>query len=100
MGQIRRQCSTTTVTLTVPGASGVGGNGLCMDLIDRPDEVERALNEVRAVTQSTTLLKPATWRGGDRSGWAPFYEGRFATIQCDYICLIGPKQARRFALPR
>ena len=62
----------------------------------------RALSEVRA------LYKPiyeALFEAGNMGrrgsiGWAPFYcEGRFATIQCDYICLIGPKQARRFALP-
>jgi hypothetical protein len=33
-------------------------------------------------------------------GWAPFYcEGKFATIQCDFIGVIGPEDARRFVIP-
>jgi 5-methyltetrahydrofolate--homocysteine methyltransferase len=33
-------------------------------------------------------------------GWAPFWcDGRFATIQCDFICMVSPEQSRRFILP-
>ena len=79
-----------------------GAERLCMDLIDRPGEVEAALQQVRGLYRP---MYEALYADGDMArrgslGWAPFYtEGKFATIQCDYICLISPRQARRFAIP-
>jgi hypothetical protein len=79
-----------------------GAEALCLDLIDRPAEIEAMLERVRALYAP---MYEALYEAGGMArrgsiGWAPFYsEGRFATIQCDYICLISPRQARRFALP-
>ncbi len=79
-----------------------GAERLCLDIIERPDEVEAALHTVRGLY---VPIYEGLFAAGDMGrrgsiGWAPFYcEGKFATIQCDYICLISPEQARRFALP-
>lgn len=33
-------------------------------------------------------------------GWAPFYsEGRMATIQCDFICMVSPEVSRMMIIP-
>jgi hypothetical protein len=33
-------------------------------------------------------------------GWTPFYcRGKFATIQCDFACMISPPMCRRFVIP-
>jgi hypothetical protein len=79
-----------------------GMQRLCVDMVDRPDEV------LDAITRARRLYAPIydqLYAAGDMArrgsiGWTPFYcEGKFATIQCDYICLISPRQARKFAIP-
>ncbi len=79
-----------------------GPENLCMDIIDCPGEIERVLKEVRLLY---TPVYEGVYEAGDMKsrgtiGWAPFYcEGKFATIQCDFICMIGPEDARRFVIP-
>lgn len=79
-----------------------GAENLCTDLIDRPDEVEGALDQVtRAFEAAYDGLFCAS--GMDDTGsstWLPFYaEGKFAAVQCDFVCMISPEQARRFLYP-
>ena len=79
-----------------------GSQDLCMDLINNGDEVERVLKEVRHLYQP--VYENLYFSGGmDKRGtigWSPIYcEGKSAVIQCDFICLIGPKHARRFVIP-
>jgi len=79
-----------------------GSQRLCLDLIDCPDQVEAAMLKVR-------LLFPrvydALWEAGNMSergtlGWAPFYcSGKYNTIACDFLYLIGPEHGRRFVMP-
>jgi len=83
--------------------AGIRGPGkLCLDLIDCPDNVEKAMDAVRAMYMP---LYDAVYEAGqmnDRGtiGWAPFYcQGKFACLQSDIICMIGPEQFRRFVLP-
>ncbi|MGQ9628817.1 MAG: hypothetical protein ACUVXI_00700 [bacterium] len=79
-----------------------GPENLCVDIIDCPDEVERVLKEVRALYAPVyeALYEAGDMRRRGSIGWAPFYsEGKFATIQCDFICMIGPEHARRFVIP-
>ena len=75
----------------------------CMDFYDSPELIERAM------TESTNIF-PGMYRalvdagnmGGDRGtiGSHPFWcDGKFATIQCDFIALIGPEIFRRFIMP-
>jgi len=79
-----------------------GAQRLCFDMVDRPQEIERMMCQVRPLFAQ---VYEGVYEAGDMArrgtiGWAPFYcEGRFATIQCDYMCLISPEQARRFAIP-
>jgi hypothetical protein len=79
-----------------------GPNELCLDMMDCPDEIEAAMGAVRALYMP---LYEAVYEAGDMKnrgtiGWAPFYcEGKFACLQSDVICLIGPEHTRRFAIP-
>jgi hypothetical protein len=80
-----------------------GGERLSMDFYDAPEQIERAMTEVRALYAPIyDRLYAAGGMGADTGslGWAPFWcDGRFATIQCDYICLISPEMSRRFVIP-
>jgi len=79
-----------------------GAEKLCLDIVDRPDEIERMMEQVRPlyVPVYEGVYEPGEMERRGTIGWAPFYcEGRFATIQCDYICLISPEQSRRFVIP-
>lgn len=79
-----------------------GPENLCMDIIDCPDEVERVLKEVRVLYPYVYegIYKAGDMKSRGTIGWAPFYcEGKFATIQCDFICMISPEKARRFVIP-
>jgi 5-methyltetrahydrofolate--homocysteine methyltransferase len=38
--------------------------------------------------------------GRGTGGWLPYFcEGRYATVQCDFSCLLSPAQFAEFALP-
>lgn len=75
---------------------------LLMDLLDTPELVDRAMAEVRAFYRP---VYEAIYEAGDMVcwgtiGWLPFYcEGRFATVQSDVICMLSPRQFRRWVLP-
>lgn len=80
-----------------------GPERLCVDLYDCPDDVERALADVRATYPH---VYDALYTAGGMSaatgtiGWIPFWcDGRSATIQCDFLCMISPEFSRRFVLP-
>jgi hypothetical protein len=80
-----------------------GPDRLCLDFYDCPELVERAMRDVRRLYQPIYNRLYAA-AGYDHtigaSGWAPFWcEGKFATIQCDFICLVGPEISRRYILP-
>lgn len=74
----------------------------CMDLMDVPDDVEAAVNSMR---RSYAPIYDGLFEasGMDKTGsssWLPFYcENKFGIVQCDFICLISPSQARRFLYP-
>lgn len=80
-----------------------GAERLCMDFIDTPDFVGRAMRDVRA---SYRRIYEGLYEAGGMSpatgtiGWAPFWcKGRFATIQCDFICMVSPEMSRRHIIP-
>lgn len=79
-----------------------GPQQLCMDCLDRPEDIDKAMAAVR---RSYRPIYDALYHasGQDSTGtstWLPMYcEGKFATIQCDFICMIGPEHLRRFVLP-
>lgn len=79
-----------------------GGACLCMDLIDIPEIIDRAMADVRRLYAP---IYDALYRAGHMGstgtcGWVPAYHPvRTNTIQCDFAALIGPEHFRRWALP-
>ena len=78
-----------------------GTQELCFDLVDCPDEVDRAMRQVRALYAP---VYEAVYAAGDMrrgaTSWLPSYcEQRYAVVECDVICLLGPRHARRFVIP-
>jgi hypothetical protein len=80
-----------------------GPERLCMDFYDCPDLVARAMADVRA---TYPYVYESLYEAGGMSpatgtvGWIPFWcEGRFATIQCDFLCMISRELARQYVLP-
>ncbi len=75
---------------------------LCLDLIDRPEAIDRAMESVRALYPP---IYEALYRAGRMDetgacGWVPaYFPGRTNTIQCDFAALIGPEQFRRWVRP-
>lgn len=79
-----------------------GPEDLCLDIMDYPDEVEKALNKIRALYAPIyeKIFEKGNMKRRGSIGWAPTYcEGRFAVVQCDFICMLSPQQARRFVIP-
>ena len=76
---------------------------LCLDILDEPEQVARAMREVRALYQPVyDGLYEAAGRDEETGtiGWIPTWsDGRFATIQCDFICMVSPAIAREFIIP-
>jgi len=79
-----------------------GGDRLCVDLVDVPEVIDRAMADVRALYRPVYDGLYEAGRMGETgtTGWVHAYHPvRTNTIQCDFAALIGPKQFRRWALP-
>ena len=75
---------------------------LCMDIMDDPATVQRALANVRELYREMyeALYEAGAMAGRGSIGWLPYYsEGRYATVQCDFACLLSPAQFDEFVLP-
>ncbi len=75
---------------------------LCMDLLDCPELVHRAMASVRQLypVVYNTLYEAAGMADTGTGGWLPYWsEGRYATVQCDFACLLSPAQFGEFVLP-
>lgn len=67
---------------------------LCMDCLDVPDALDRAMSDARKVF-------PYLWdniRQAGRFDEMP-WKGWATTLQCDFSCLIGPEMFRRWVQP-
>jgi hypothetical protein len=79
-----------------------GPQDLCVDIMDCSDDVEKTLMEVRKLF---IPVYSAIYEAGDMEkrgsiGWEPYYcERKFATIACDFICMLGPEDGKRFVIP-
>lgn len=80
-----------------------GAENLSMDFYDHPGELIRAMLDVRALYRP---IYDGLYAAGGMSeesgtvGWIPGWcGGRFATIQCDYLCMVSPEFSRRYILP-
>lgn len=77
-----------------------GPERLCMDLLDSPHAVDRAMASARAVF-------PAVWRAVAEAGRMDergYCQGIYAPdgaayLQCDFSCMMSPEQFRRWVLP-
>ena len=79
-----------------------GGDKLCIDLIETPELIDRAMADVRALYRPiyNALFHARGMDGVGTLGWvAAYHPARTNTIQCDFAALIGPRQFRRWALP-
>ena len=77
-----------------------GSERLCMDLIDQPEMIDRAMDSARAVFRELWDAITADARMYEHGFAHDVYsmEGA-ATLQCDFSCMIGPEMFRRWVLP-
>ena len=68
-----------------------GAERLCMDLIERPDVIDRAMEDSMAVYDYlyNRMFKQYGLQG----------KAGFVVVQCDFSCMISTPMFRRFALP-
>jgi hypothetical protein len=79
-----------------------GRESLALDLMDCPETIQRAMAQVRPYFGIfyDAIYQAGQMRPRGTIGWTPFYcRGKFATIQCDFLCMISPAMARRFVIP-
>lgn len=79
-----------------------GPERLCADLLDVPEKIDRAMRAVRRafVPAFEGVEKAGRLPERGYTGWLPFYcEERFAVLQCDFACMVGPEHFRRWILP-
>ena len=79
-----------------------GPDRLCMDLLDCPEHIHRAMADARRLYPQVydTLYLAGNMAGRGTGGWLPYFaEGRYATTQCDVACLLSPPQFNDFVLP-
>lgn len=75
---------------------------LCMDFYDFPEKVKQAIKEISKTYPViyNELYKAGNMKETGTSCWIPLWcEGKFATIQCDFIYMLGPDIFREFILP-
>ena len=77
-----------------------GPENLLMDLYDTPDEIHKRLRECHAVFEEMLqahfdIIHPTS--NGFNSSWcSATCHGRFATIQNDFCCMVGPEMFDEF----
>ncbi|MHB1485648.1 MAG: uroporphyrinogen decarboxylase/cobalamine-independent methonine synthase family protein [Saccharofermentanales bacterium] len=77
-----------------------GPENLCMDLIDDPELIDRAMADARAVFPKIWNAVKDAGRFEENGYCNTFYsmEGA-ATLQCDFSCMISSEMFRRWVLP-
>jgi 5-methyltetrahydrofolate--homocysteine methyltransferase len=79
-----------------------GPERLCVDLLDQPERIDRAMALVRRAFAPVfeAVESAGGMAGRGYTGWLPFYsETRFAVLQCDFACMVSPEHFRRWILP-
>ena len=79
-----------------------GPQDLCVDLLDAPERIDTAMRAVRRAFEPVFegIEKAGNLADTGYIGWLPFYcEERFAVLQCDFACMVGPEHFRRWILP-
>jgi hypothetical protein len=83
-------------------SSLLGPAQLCIDLMEQPDAVLRAVKQVDALYEPVyaALFKAGRMDEFGSTSWSDMWsEGRTQTVQCDFCCMISGEHFRRFALP-
>ena len=77
-----------------------GPERLCMDLIDCPHEIDKAMDEARALFRPLWDAISDAGRMRENGYFQCMYsmEGA-AMLQCDFSCMISPEMFRRWVLP-
>ena len=78
-----------------------GPDRTCMDLLDMPEVIHRAMASARQLYAPTynALYETGNMAGRGSCGWLPYFcEERYATTQCDFACLLSPAQFNEFVL--
>lgn len=79
-----------------------GPQQLCMDLYECPELIERATVQARALFPViyNRIFTAGGMENSGSVGWIPFWcQGKYASIQADFICMVSPDMARRFIIP-
>lgn len=79
-----------------------GPSQLCMDLIERPEAVLRALAQVAALYRPIydAIFQAGRMAEFGSTSWSDMWsERRTQTVQCDFCYMISPEHFRKFALP-
>lgn len=75
---------------------------LCYALMDAPQELERQLARVNATFGQVYDIFHAAGNMAQMgtTNWIPIWcEGRSSAIQCDFSCMISPRDARKYVIP-
>jgi hypothetical protein len=75
---------------------------LCMDFYDVPERIDKAMADVRKIfpRMYNRLYEAGGMAETGTSCWIPLWcEGKYATIQCDFICMVSPDIACTYILP-
>jgi hypothetical protein len=77
-----------------------GPERLCLDLVDRPEVIDRAMDDARAIFRELWPAVTGAGRVYEFGHYNGFYsmEGA-AVLQCDFSAMIGPQMFRRWVLP-
>ena len=77
-----------------------GGERLCLDLVDQPEMIDRAMESARALFPQLWRAFAEAGRMDERGYCQQLYsmEGA-ANLQCDFSYMIGPEMFRRWVLP-
>jgi len=77
-----------------------GSQPLCVDLLERPEVIDRAMQDARAIFPQVWYTLSALGKM-DEHGYAynAYSMEGCATLQCDFSCMMSPEMFRRWVLP-
>ncbi len=77
-----------------------GPQRLCLDLIDRPTLIDRAMDDARVIFRELWDAVSRAGRMGERGYCHAFYSMQGAAVlQCDFSCMMSPAMFRHWVLP-
>lgn len=81
-------------------AAARGTERLCMDLLDQPETIDRAMRSARAIFPQVWDAVRLAGRMDELGYYRDFYSmDGAACLQCDFSCMMSPDTFRRWVLP-